>query len=55
MLGMGIKRYLTTNYDMEIERFFQDRGYRKYENAHEEDAEATIAQNGVRSDVYRVD
>lgn len=55
MLGMGIKRYLTTNYDMEIERFFQDRGYRKYESAHEEVAEGTIVQNGDRPGVYRVD
>ncbi|MDJ0826171.1 MAG: SIR2 family protein [Rhodobacter sp.] len=30
VLGLGIDRYITTNYDFEIERFFQDRGYRNF-------------------------
>jgi len=28
---LGIRRYLTTNYDFEIERFFQDKGYRRFD------------------------
>mmetsp|Transcript_29097 Transcript_29097/g.56002 ORF Transcript_29097/g.56002 Transcript_29097/m.56002 type:complete len:770 (-) Transcript_29097:6-2315(-) len=27
---LGITRYITTNYDLEIERYFQDMGYRKF-------------------------
>ncbi|RVT85904.1 hypothetical protein DXV76_09210 [Rhodobacteraceae bacterium CCMM004] len=27
---LGIRRYITTNYDFEIERYFQDMGYRKF-------------------------
>lgn len=27
---LGIRKYITTNYDFEIERFFQDRGYRHF-------------------------
>lgn len=28
---LGIHRYLTTNYDFEIERFYQDKGYRSFD------------------------
>ncbi|MEM9734594.1 MAG: SIR2 family protein [Pseudomonadota bacterium] len=27
---LGIRRYITTNYDFEIERFFEDSGYRRF-------------------------
>lgn len=27
---LGVSRFITTNYDFEIERFFQDRGYRNF-------------------------
>lgn len=30
VLRLGITRYLTTNYDFEIERLFRDRGYRRF-------------------------
>ncbi|MEM7516489.1 MAG: SIR2 family protein, partial [Planctomycetota bacterium] len=29
--GLGLERFLTTNYDFEIERYFQDRGYRHFD------------------------
>ena len=52
--GFGIKRFLTTNYDFEVERFFQDIGYRRLE--HESDIEDSFVGPGRfdRGD-YRVD
>ena len=32
VMRLGISRFLTTNYDFEIERFYQDRGYRQFVN-----------------------
>lgn len=54
IMRLGISRFLTTNYDFEIERFYQDRGYQKFP---EVDA-SSAARDGVRQrapDSHRMD
>ncbi|MDN2579025.1 SIR2 family protein [Aquibium sp. ELW1220] len=55
-MRLGVSRFLTTNYDLEIERFYQDRGYRRF-TADIADGKDAVTY-GVRHrgpDVYRVD
>ncbi|MEO1797080.1 MAG: SIR2 family protein, partial [Pseudomonadota bacterium] len=51
---LGITRYITTNYDVEIERFFQDMGYRKFPKVRD----ASVPAGAIRppeDDEYRSD
>lgn len=54
---LNIHRYLTTNYDFEIERYYQDLGYRKSElsDFNSLEAETHIAKTQYDRRDYRVD
>lgn len=51
-LKLGCTQYLTLNYDFEIERFFQDRGYRHYAESESGDSQDMDSQSrsGYRTD-----
>ncbi|WP_299877678.1 SIR2 family protein [uncultured Sulfitobacter sp.] len=49
---LGIRRYVTTNYDFEIERFFMDAGYRHFKTS---DAAANGRDIDGRRDDFRTD
>lgn len=56
VMHLGINRFLTTNYDLEIERFYQDRGYRRFtDQAATESAAAPSDKRLPDMDSYRVD
>ena len=52
---LGINRYITTNYDFEIERFFQDRGYRTFPLLETDHDQAEDPAKGPSPDEFRTD
>lgn len=47
-MGLGVRNYITTNYDLEIERMLQDRGYRTFRSSG--GAKGTMEDDRLRSD-----
>lgn len=54
VLDLGIRQFLTTNYDLEIERLFQDRGYRGFTDGSSGGARGNLPEH-PSSDSFRVD
>jgi len=52
---LGINRYITTNYDFEIERFFQDRGYRNFPPSDSDHDPTEGPAKGPSRDEFRTD
>ena len=52
---LGINRYITTNYDFEIERFFQDRGYRNFPLTESDPDTTNGAAQDPGADEFRTD
>lgn len=52
---LGIKRFLTLNYDFEIERLFQDRGYRRFAIQDDLTAHQDRRSEKLLAEDYRVD
>lgn len=52
--GLGIRQFLTFNYDFEIERYFQDRGYRRFTSGHA-NGEDDLDDRAPLADDFRID
>lgn len=52
---LGIKQYITTNYDFEIERFFQDLGYRRFPSRKSLEDGQVVDRTGEDPDDFRID
>lgn len=52
---MGINCYITTNYDFEIERYFQDQGYRNFPPPESHDPELHQIKSAVDPDEFQAD
>ncbi|MCW2309014.1 SIR2 family protein [Rhodobium gokarnense] len=53
--SLGIRRYVTTNYDFEIERFFQDHGYRNFPPREATPDGGASGWDGTNPDMFRRD
>lgn len=53
--NMGITRYITTNYDFEIERYFQDQGYRHFPPNDSHDPEMRQSRPADDPDEFQAD
>ncbi|MEL6819023.1 MAG: SIR2 family protein [Pseudomonadota bacterium] len=49
VIGLGVRRFLTLNYDFEVERYFEDRGYAKFS----EDPDAPLPSDDVIGQLVR--
>ena len=52
---LGVRNFITTNYDFEIERYFVDQGYRSFEPPAEDDPETVLRDPASDEEKFRSD